>query len=485
MSGGMGRIPRNRGRKATDRANPQGGHRVQPKRDHRSNNMITRIFATHLAEYPPERVPGPTIHEAKKCFLNWLGNAIGAHRHPSVNMMLNVARALNSSPQATVLGTSIKTDLQFAAILNGMSSTMWDFDDTHMETIIHPSAPVFPALVAWGEHTRLSGKKLLQAFVLGFEAEARIGLCLGREGHYERGWHITSTAGTFGAAAAIGKLLSLSPSQMQHAMGIACAQANGLREMFGTYTKPMHVGKAAANGLLAALLAREGLTSAPQPLEGKAGYAYLVSTAPEFRPLKAPWGESWQILRNTYKPFACGIVAHPSIDAAMRLRQRGVTASEIVAITVRVHPLTLVLTAKPEPTDTLEAIFSVQHGVAVGLLDGKAGQREYTTDRVRDADVVALRRKVTAIASQEVAIDQAVLEAALKNGEVIRIAVDKVIGSLANPLMEKALEEKFLDMTAPYLTPERQARIVDFVWRLDQQPSFGEFFRLCEADREA
>ena len=206
-------------------------------------------------------------------------------------MMLNVARALNASPQATVLGTSIKTDLRFAAILNGMSSTMWDFDDTLMEAIIHPSAPVFPALVAWSEHAGVPGKRLLQAFVLGVEAEARVGICLGREAHYERGWHITSTAGTFGAAAAIGKLLSLPPAQMQHAMGIASAQAAGLREMFGTSTKPMQVGKAAANGLLAALLAREGLTSAPRPLEGKTGYAYLVSTAPDFRPLQAPWGE--------------------------------------------------------------------------------------------------------------------------------------------------------------------------------------------------
>ncbi|HSR11475.1 MAG TPA: MmgE/PrpD family protein [Thermodesulfobacteriota bacterium] len=446
--------------------------------------MITQVFARRAAEYPLDQVPEATVREAKKCFLNWLGNAIGAHRHPSVGMMLNVARALNSSPQATVVGTAIKADLQFAAILNGMSSTMWDFDDTHMETIMHPSAPLFPALVSWCEHARVPGRKLLQAFVLGFEAEARVGLCLGREGHYERGWHITSTAGTFGSAAALGKLLSLSPTQMQHAFGIACAQANGLREMFGTHTKPLHVGKAAANGLLSALLAREGMTSAPQPLEGKAGYAYLVSTAPDFRPLQEPWGENWQILRNTYKPFACGIVAHPSIDAAIQLRRRGVKAAEIDALTARVHPLTLVLTGKPEPRDTLEAIFSVQHGVAVGILDGKAGQREYTTERVNDAEVANLRRKVTAIASPEVAIHQAVLEAELKSGETVRINVDKVIGSLENPLTEKALEEKFLDMTAPFLSPERQGRIVDFVRDMERQPCLGELLPLCESDRD-
>ncbi len=444
--------------------------------------MVTKTLAANIVDCQLDALPVEVIHEAKKCFLNWLANAVAAHEHPSMGMMLNVAKQMASAPQATVLGTAIRTDVQFASILNGMSSSMFDFDDTFLDTILHPSAPVYPALVAWGEHKQLPGKVLLQAFVIGVEIEERLARFLGRKGHYEKGWHVTGTAGTFGAAAAMGKVLALSREQMLYALGIASTQAAGVRTMFGSYAKPIHAGKAASNGMLSALLAREGMTSSLEPLEAAKGYGALASDSYDTSMLSAPWGKEWLIMKNSYKPYACGIVAHPAIDAAVRLRCRGVSAADVRSISIEVHPLALELTGKPEPTDTLEAIFSVYHGVAVGILEGKAGQWQYTTERVCDKDVVAMRGKIKATATSRIGVDQALLRAELNNGDTLEIVVDSVHGSLQNPLSDKDLEDKFKDLTSPYLSRSKQGRICGLAWGLDQQPSVQLIVDLCKSD---
>ena len=443
--------------------------------------MVTQILAKNIVDCDLDIIPNEAIYESKKCFLNWLGCAIGAHRHPSIGMMLSVAKEMNSSPQATLLGTSIKIDLQFTAILNGMTSSMFDYDDTLLDTIIHPSAPVFPALLAWCEYKNLPGKLLLQNFIIGVEVEERIGLLLGRKGHYERGWHITGTAGTFGATAAMGKLIGLSQEKMVYALSIASTQTVGIREMFGTFTKPIHAGKAAANGILSALLAREGLTSSPHPLEAKKGYAYLVSESPDFSFLTEKWTNSWLIMKNSYKPYACGIVAHPAIDAAIRLRNRGINARDIANITIEVHPLALELTGKIEPQDNLQAIFSVYHGVAVGLLDGKAGQWQYTTEKVLDKKVIDLRKKIKAVTS-DLHVDQAILKAELITGEIITEFVEQTLGSLEKPLSDKDLEEKFNDLTSPYVSKKSREKIIQLVWELDKQSNISDIIELCKAD---
>lgn len=443
--------------------------------------MVTRLLAKNIVDCDLDQIPEEAVHESKKCFLNWLGCAIGAHRHPSIGMMLRVAEEMNSSPQATLLGTSIKTDLQFAAILNGMTSSMFDYDDTFLDTIIHPSAPVFPALLAWCEYKNLPGKRLLQNFIVGVEVEERIGLLLGRKGHYERGWHITGTAGTFGATAAIGKIIGLSEEKMAYALGIASTQPVGIREMFGTFTKPIHAGKAAANGILSALLAREGLTSSTRPLEAEKGYAHLVSESPDFSFLEENWTNQWLIMKNSYKPYACGIVAHPAIDAAIRLRDRGIQADEIARITIVVHPLALELTGKREPQDNLQAIFSVYHGVAVGLLDGKAGQWQYATERVLDHKVIDLRKKITAVTG-DLHVDQAILKAELITGQIITEFVEQTLGSLEKPLNDRDLEGKFRDLTSPYVSKKNQEKIIELVWKLDQQSNISNMIELCRAD---
>src|SRR5206468_2595290 len=215
-------------------------------------------------------------------------------------------------PQATVLGRGERVDIMHAAMLNGIASHTFDFDDTHLETVIHPAGPVASAILALAEYTEVTGRAFLHAFVLGVEVECRIGKAV-YPSHYDIGWHITGTAGVFGAAAAAGKLLGLSEQQLVWALGIAATQSSGLREMFGSMCKPFHVGVAARNGLAAALLAAKNFTSADNGIEGRRGFANVLSAKRDCHAITEGLGETWELLRNTYKPFACGIVIHPAI----------------------------------------------------------------------------------------------------------------------------------------------------------------------------
>jgi 2-methylcitrate dehydratase PrpD len=235
-------------------------------------------------------------------------------------------------------------DVLHAALVNGISSHVLDFDDTHLKTVIHPAGPVASAILALAETRPVSGRDFLHALVLGAEVECRIGNAV-YPAHYDRGWHITGTAGVFGAAAACGRLLGLSEQQMCWALGLAATQPVGLREMFGTMTKSFHPGRAAQNGFTAALLAKENFTSSEVGIEGRTAWAHVLSTACDFTQITNGLGEHFEISLNTYKPFACGVVLHPIIDACLQLRAANhLTPDAIDRVDIAVPPLVFELT---------------------------------------------------------------------------------------------------------------------------------------------
>src|SRR5690606_11906886 len=232
---------------------------------------------------------------------------------------------LQPAPQATVIGRKEKVDAASAALVNGITSHTFDFDDTHLKTIIHPAGPVASAVLALAEHTGASGRALIDALVLGIDVSCRVGNAMYPD-HYDRGWHITGSTGSLGAAAACARLLGLDTEKTTMALGIAASQPVGLREQFGTMTKPFHPGGAARAGLMSALLAREGFTASPRAIEAPRGFAQVVSTKFDWNEITDELGQRFEISFNAYKPFACGIVIHPSIDACVQLREQGVTA---------------------------------------------------------------------------------------------------------------------------------------------------------------
>ena len=343
---------------------------------------ITARLASFVATHPSRGWSDAVDHEAHRTFLNWAGCAVGAARHESVEAALAGVKMLQPAPQSSVLGRADKVDMASAALVNGISSHTFDFDDTHLKTIIHPAGPVASALLAMAEVTGAGGRQVVDALVLGIDVACRIGNAMYPD-HYDRGWHITGSTGSVGAAAGCARLLGLDEKHTAWALGIAASQPVGMREQFGSMTKPFHPGAAARAGLTSALLAKHGYTASAKALEAPRGFIQVVSPKKDWNEITGELGDRFEISFNTYKPFACGIVIHPTIDAATQLRDQGVKPEDVERVELRVHSLVLELTGKKEPRDGLQAKFSVYHGFAAGLIFGRAGEEEFQDDIVR------------------------------------------------------------------------------------------------------
>lgn len=426
---------------------------------------VTQILAQHVATHPSRGWSDAVDHEAHRTFMNWLGCAVGAARHEAADAALAAVQVLQPAAQASVLGRAEKVDMASAALINGITSHTFDFDDTHLKTIIHPAGPVASAVLALAEHTGASGRDVIDALVLGIDVSCRVGNAMYPE-HYDRGWHITGSTGTLGAAAACARLLKLDADKTAMALGIAASQPVGMREQFGTMTKPFHPGGAARAGLMSALLAQHGYTASPKALEAPRGMMQTVSTKNDWNEITGELGRRFEISFNSYKPFACGIVIHPSIDACAQLRAQGVTPAQVERIELKVHSLVLELTGKKEPADGLQAKFSVYHGCAAGLSFGRAAEEEFSDEVVNRADMVALRRKVVATVDDSIDEASADVTAVLTDGRRVHVFVEHAIGSLQNPMTDAMLEAKFHGLSDAVLGAARTAELIQACWTI-------------------
>jgi 2-methylcitrate dehydratase PrpD len=438
---------------------------------------VTRKLARYLIAARPEDLPAPVRREGTRTFLNWLGCAVGGARHDAVDIAVKTLSPFSGPPQATILGRSDRMDVLHAALVNGISSHVFDFDDTHLRTVIHPAGPVASAILALAEHRPVSGRDFLNALVLGIEVECRIGNAVFPD-HYDVGWHITGSAGVFGAAAAAGKLLALDEQHMLWALGLAATQPVGLREMFGTMTKSFHPGRAAQNGLTAALLAAGGYTSSSQGIEAKRGWAHVTSTKQDWGAIVDGLGDSYEILLNTYKPFACGIVIHPAIDGCIQLRnEHRLTAGDIERIELAVHPLVLELTGKKTPQTGLDGKFSVYHSVAVAIIEGRAGEPQYSDAAVHDPATIALRDRVCAAVDPSIASDAVRIAVTLKDGRTLGKHVEHAIGSVERPMTDRDLEQKFAGLAAGVMPAAQAEALAELCWRLETLPDVADIAR--------
>jgi 2-methylcitrate dehydratase PrpD len=438
---------------------------------------VTRRLARYVVTSRFADIPQAVRREALRSFLNWIGCTVGGCRHETVDRALAALAEFSGPAQASVLGRSERLDILHAALINGISSHVFDFDDTHLKTIIHPSGPVASAILALSERRPVDGKEFLHAFILGVEVECRIGNAV-YPAHYDIGWHITGTAGVFGAAAASGKLIGLNEQQMTWALGIAATQAAGLREMFGTMCKPFHPGRAAQNGLTAALLAAKNFTSSERAIEAPRGFAHVLSTARNFAEITERLGETFEISLNTYKPFACGVVIHPIIDGCIQLRnEHNLKPEQIDRVSVTVHPLVLELTGKKTPQAGLEGKFSVYHSAAVAIIHGAASEHEYSDACVRDPKVIALRDSVTATVDNKVREDEAHITITLKGGGKLTKHVEHAIGSVERPMSDAALEAKFRHLADGIMPAPQVDKLIGMCWSLTDLADAGAVAR--------
>jgi 2-methylcitrate dehydratase PrpD len=439
---------------------------------------VTRALARFVVQTRPEDVPASARREAVRSLVNWVGCALGGSHHEAVGIALKTLAPFAGAPQSSVLGRSERLDCPNAALINGMSAHVLDFDDTHLRTLLHPSVPVASTLLALAERTPVSGAAFLHAFVLGVDVECRIANAIYMS--HNVNWYITGTAGTFGAAAAAGRALGLDERQMRWALGIAATQAAGLREMAGTMCKSFVHGRAAQNGMLAALLAAQGFTSSERAIEAPRGFARVLAPEHTLDEITDGLGERYEILLNAYKPHACGVVVHPAIDGCVQLREEhSLRPNQVASVVLQVHPLALKLAGIREPRGGLESKWSIYHSAAVALNDGAAGERQYTDERVNDPAVKRLREKVSAQADASLRDDEAHVKIVMADGRVIERHIDHAAGSADNPMSDAALDAKFRALAEGVLSRKQVEGVLEKCRAVERLGNVAELARLA------
>jgi 2-methylcitrate dehydratase PrpD len=408
-------------------------------------------------------------HEAKRSILNFFATALGSAFDPAVTSALNVLTPFSGHFTSGIIGRSERLDALGASFLNAVSANLLDYDDTHPGTIIHPTAPVAAPVLALAEARGLSGRDILTAFILGVEIECRIGNAVS-PGHYARGWHITSTCGIFGAAAACAKLLGLSEDKIANAIGIAASQSAGIVENLPSAAKNVSVGNAARNGLFSALLSEQGYAASAHAIEGPLGWARAMGDEPKLDLLLDGLGKTWQIAQNTYKPYPAGIVFHAVIDACFKLRaQLNGKTDDIVAVTVQGSRL-LLARGDRVVSNERDARVSIHHSVAIVLQLGAAGGAEFSELVVFDPDIVRLRRKVKAKLDTSLPDGAARVVIRTLSGNILSETVLSARGSIEDPLSDGDIENKLRQSTALSGTAWDAEAVIDTIWRLDSLP---------------
>jgi 2-methylcitrate dehydratase PrpD len=428
-------------------------------------------------------LPPRTVEMAKLAFLDWLGSvSVGGQESPA-RFALAVLRNQGGKPQATLLPAWEKTSALNAALGNGLAAHIIELDDVHRAAIIHAGAPVIAAALAIGERERTTGQQLLTAIVAGYEVAIRIGEAVTPAHYYY--WHTTGTCGTFGAAAAAGKLLGLSVEQMVWALGNAGTQAAGLWEFLadGAMSKHLHSGKAALNGVLAALLAQEGFTGARRILEGEKGFCR--ATASHFDLEKTIKGLGWlpyKIEENSFKIHSSCRHTHPAIDIVLTLaKEHGISIQEVTGVVVNTYGTALQVTANHHPKSVYEAKFSLPFCVALALRAGSCGLEDFTPEKLNDPQIQELMPKVNLVLDKEFDAHHpakwpALVEIKVRSGEIYRGYTDFPRGDPENPVGKEELIDKFRSLATVPWGEERVKTLAEAVWKLEEYEDITKLF---------
>ena len=430
----------------------------------------TARLAAFIVQTDRTRIPAPVLHDAKRTLINILAVSLATADDPSVGALDAWG---GSEGRASVVGRGT-TNEAHAALVNGYLAHLQDYDDTHFPTVLHPSAPIWPAVLAAAERTGASGAETLAAFAVGAEVACRIALSV-HPWHYDAGWHITGTVGVFGAAAGAARLFGLDEAQTMQALGLAGTHAAGVREAFGTNAKALHAGHAAASGLRAAALVASGFSGPPAIIEGRRGFwAVLSPDGHNPEPIEATAdlvasGARWELQNNGLKPYANGVVSHPLQDAVIQLRNKHtIIATDVLGIEARVHPLVLELMNRTQPETGLQAKFSHQHCAAAALIDGAGHEAQFHDDKARDPQITAVRALVHATPDTTLGEDEVYVTIRMTDGRDLSTHVEHATGSPKNPMSDAHLEEKFRALATPVVGSADAEALLRAVWTLDE-----------------
>ena len=438
---------------------------------------VTPTLARFVAQTKWQDIPDSVRHEAKRALLNFFAVAIAGCRTAPIDMALKSLSEFSGGRQATIVGRSERIDALSAAFLNAAGANVFDYCDTHLPTVVHPTSPLAPAVLAVAELREVTGPEFLLAFILGFEIECRVGGAVS-PGHYPKGWHITSTCGVFGAAAGAAKLLKLSEAQIVWALGNASTQSAGLCECLGWPAKSVSVGNAARNGLFSALLAEKGFEGPPEPIAGPQGFLAAMGEPPNWSALLDGLGKKWEVANNSIKPYPAGFVIHPLLDLALDWRKQnpGAVVEKVMA---RGNPLLVQRTDRPEVATGRESQVSLQHAVAAALVLGKAGLEQFTDACVNDPRVSAMRKRISVAGDAKISTIAVDMEFTTADGKVHKMSTQAAKGSAANPLKDSEIERKLRDEAQSWNARHDIQPLIDAVWSLDKAGDVSTLAKLA------
>ncbi len=443
-------------------------------------------MARRLAQYACgvrwKNLPEKIQLESIRAMLNWTACAVGGSRTPSMEAAMRGTLAMHAKGETPILGRSEKANMADAALLSCLSSSVQTFDDTHLATITHPTGPVAAAALSAAHALSAAGAPVvgsdfLAALVVGLEIECRVSKAIAAGGSHI-GWFMTGLSGGIGAAAAVGRLLNRSDTQMTWAIGLAAAQACGLRATHGSMAIALVPGVAARNGLTSAYLAMENFNSSDILIDGKNGLLEVVSDPAMASLITIDLDVDYEMMRNAYKPYPCGIVIHPAIDACLDLSNNpAVNFEEIEQIVLRVHPDAMRLCWRKLPENELDAQVSVYHWVGAVMVHKKAGLDEGTLDSVMDPRVRAVQEKVQIEIDPDLANNQASATVRLKDGRQFTSVVDNATGSITNPMTNEELSAKFRALCEPILGADQSQELLDFCLHLSDKTDIADIFK--------
>lgn len=435
----------------------------------RAAQFVVGMADRNLDQYPE------LLDAAKKCLVDWVGVALGAHNEDAAKTVQKVVAAWGSQGNARFLlgGTCTPTA---AAMANGTMAHCLDFDDTHADSVAHFSGPTWAAVLALGMDRNRSEREMLSAFVAGYEVGAK----LGGQGFgilvNKRGWHSTGVFACLAAAAASASVLRLDADGVERTLGAAATQTGGITASFGTMSKPFHAGKAAFNGVLSAQLAEAGFVPSLELLEQAAGLGQALVQDGGMQIPDVHFAERWDVTRNSFKPYACCLLAHASVDSARELFER-IKGRSIAKIEACVNPLAIQLAGKPAPRTPLEGKFSTPFCIALGLSGFSASQSDFSDARLDDQSVRDLTAKVTLLPTAEFAETAAALRVTLADGTVYEAETPLSKGNPDNPMDWDDMFAKFMPLVEPAIGDEGKA-LFDVLRNFERPGQLALFTRM-------
>lgn len=406
-----------------------------------TEGSLTDRIAAFAVDPRHDEIEDDISHAVRRAILDSVGVAAAGTRHPASGMVISMIESLGAVGQSRIIGSTLRTDAVNAALANGVSAHVFDWDDTILPTRAHLGAAVLPALVAEGEIRGWTFDRIIPAFAVGFEIAARVNLAVYPSIHLH-GWQGTGVAGGAGVAAAVGRLLGLSREAIAHAIGIAATNASGLRATYGSMSKPLNIARTSASGLQSALLATLGFTSHPDIL-GEGRFLEMFDDKPRHDVLTDGLGERWSILDNGYKPYPCGFVAHATIDAVRDLRARAGEGAELTGLRLRVSPESMRLMNKTDPKNELEAKFSLIYDAAVAWVEGNVSPAAFEDAAVADPRYRAVMGMAQITAEDGIAQHEAYADADLTDGRTLEVHVEHARGTMDRPMSDDDLRRKF------------------------------------------